>query len=204
MKKIGVLGGLGPQATMDFEARLHRAAQRLVPQNRNEGYPPLLLEAAEHLGAWADFLVIVSNGVHAYQEEIEKAAGCKVLSMIDVTMDEVQRRGLKKVGILDYRSPAIGVYNRRLDERGIAWEALPEEQLDALLNGIVAVDEGRESDQMAQAAREGIDYLRARNTDRIVIACTEIALLLKAAADDPNLINPAQLLAEAAVHYSLS
>src|SRR5262245_37131924 len=28
MKTIGVLGGLGPQATMDFEARIHRMAQR--------------------------------------------------------------------------------------------------------------------------------------------------------------------------------
>ena len=30
MKTIGVLGGLGPQATMDFEARAHRAARRLT------------------------------------------------------------------------------------------------------------------------------------------------------------------------------
>ena len=32
MKSIGVLGGLGPQATMDFEERIHRAAQDLIPQ----------------------------------------------------------------------------------------------------------------------------------------------------------------------------
>ena len=35
MKTIGVLGGLGPQATMDFKARLHAAAQRLIPQLAN-------------------------------------------------------------------------------------------------------------------------------------------------------------------------
>ena len=33
MKTIGVLGGLGPQATMDFEARVHRVAQRLIAPN---------------------------------------------------------------------------------------------------------------------------------------------------------------------------
>jgi hypothetical protein len=32
MKTIGVPGGLGPQATLDFEARVHAAAQRLIPQ----------------------------------------------------------------------------------------------------------------------------------------------------------------------------
>ena len=35
MKTIGVPGGLGPQATMDFEARVHAAAQRLIPQLAN-------------------------------------------------------------------------------------------------------------------------------------------------------------------------
>ncbi len=37
MKTIGVLGGIGPQATMDFEARVHRVAQRLIPQRLNGG-----------------------------------------------------------------------------------------------------------------------------------------------------------------------
>src|SRR5947209_5112928 len=91
MKTIGVLGGLGPQATMDFEARLHRAAQRLIPPHHNSGYPPMvvyyyrhapvllteggkpvtpyrpdprLLEAAKRLGSLSDFLVITSNGTH--------------------------------------------------------------------------------------------------------------------------------------------
>ena len=40
MKTFGVLGGLGPQATTDFEARVHHVAQRLIPQYLNTGYPP--------------------------------------------------------------------------------------------------------------------------------------------------------------------
>ena len=112
MKTIGVLGGVGPQATMDFEARVHRESQRRIPPRRNGGYPPMivhyhrrppfrlnedglprlpiepdpdLLEAARRLGAIADFLVITSNGAHAIQPQIEHAAGREVLSMIDVT-----------------------------------------------------------------------------------------------------------------------
>lgn len=42
MKTIGVLGGIGPQATIDFEARLHRVAQGLIEPHTNEGYPPLV------------------------------------------------------------------------------------------------------------------------------------------------------------------
>ena len=42
MKTIGVLGGLGPQATMDFESRVHTVAQRLIPPSGNGGYPPMV------------------------------------------------------------------------------------------------------------------------------------------------------------------
>jgi hypothetical protein len=42
MKTIGVLGGLGPQATLDFEARVHAASQRLIAGHGNGGYPPMV------------------------------------------------------------------------------------------------------------------------------------------------------------------
>ncbi|MHB8576748.1 MAG: hypothetical protein ACYDCQ_15610 [Dehalococcoidia bacterium] len=41
MKRIGVPGGVGPRATMDFEARVHAAVQRLIPQHGDEGDPPM-------------------------------------------------------------------------------------------------------------------------------------------------------------------
>ena len=43
MKRIGVLGGISPQATMEFEGRVHRIAQRLIPQDWNRGYPPMVV-----------------------------------------------------------------------------------------------------------------------------------------------------------------
>ena len=43
MQTIGVLGGLGPQATMDFERRVHAVAQRLIAPHLNSGYPPMVV-----------------------------------------------------------------------------------------------------------------------------------------------------------------
>lgn len=48
MKIMGVLGGIGPQATMDFEARVHRVAQNLIPQQGNSGYPPMIVYYYRH------------------------------------------------------------------------------------------------------------------------------------------------------------
>lgn len=231
MKTIGVLGGLGPQATMDFEARVHRVAQRLIPQDGNQGYPPLvvyyfreppvilpadgsipatlppvnprLLDAAQRLGSWADFLVISSNGVHFFQKEIEQAAGCNVLSMIDVTVDEVQRRNLKHIGIVDFRPATMNVYSQPLDQAGIRWEALPPEMLPAMYGAVLAVDEGRAGSEENQILQAGLSYLRGQQVDAIILACTEIPLMLDEADQSEDIINPAQLLAEATVRYSV-
>ena len=137
MKTIGILGGISPQATMDFEVRLHQAAQRLIPQNGNSGYPPLvvyyhrrppfvmsdaytpvfplqldpdLLQAAQWLATKADFLVITANGPHILQAQLEQAAGCKVLSMIEVTLEETRRRKWRKIGVLGFPDPRVAIY----------------------------------------------------------------------------------------------
>jgi aspartate racemase len=227
VQTIGVLGGLGPQATMDFEARIHQISQRLIPQQANQGYPPMLvyyhrhapvvtdddgapvfpfqtdprlLEAARRLGNWADFLVITSNGVHLLQEQIEQAAGRKVLSMIEVTLAEVKRRGLERVGVLTLFRPQV--YQVPLAQLGIACETIEDDLQKRLDQAIRAVSEGR-ADETHAVAREAVAVLRARNVEAIILGCTEIPFMLPESDSDPTLINPAQLLAEATVRAAM-
>jgi aspartate racemase len=229
MKTIGVLGGLGPQATMDFEARAHRAAQRLIPPERNEGYPPMvvyyyrhspalltpegrpviphrpdprLLEAARRLGGLADFLVIASNGVHRIHAEIERAAGREVLNMIEGTMAEVRRRGWRRVGVLTLSRPVV--YTEPLARDRIACETLDADTQASLDEAIFRVMEGRDDAGSAAAARRAVATLRARGVDGVVLGCTELPLLLREEAGAEDLINPGQLLAEAAVKAALA
>ena len=229
MKTIGVLGGLGPQATLDFEARVHKIAQSLIPPHQNSGYPPMfvcyyrhppillkedfsprfpiqpdprLLEAAKKIGAAADFLVITSNGAHMIQESTEKASGRQVLSMIEVTLEEIRRRKWKKVGVLAFGSPLV--YTKPLGEMRIDFEIIDGAPLAKLDAAIMKVMEGRDDTESAAAAHEAIKTLRSRKVDGIILGCTEIPLLLGENADEADLVNPAQLLAEAAVKYSIN
>ena len=224
MKTIGVLGGLGPQATMDFEARVHRVAQRLIPPSHNRGYPPMvvyyyrhapillsaegkpllpfrpdprLLEAAKRVGGLANFLVITSNTPHLFQAEIEQAAGCKVLSMIDTTLEEVRQRKWKRVGVLGLIDPVF--YTRPLGQLGIECETMDPESRVALDKAIFRLMEGRDDAEAGAAARGAVATLRTRGVDGVILGCTEIPLLLRESADAADLINPAQLLSEAAV-----
>ncbi len=228
MKTIGVLGGLGPQATMDFESRVHRVAQRLIPPSGNGGYPPMvvyyyrfvpfvatedgsrmlplrpdprLVDAAAKIGGVADFMVIASNFLHVFRAEIEQAAGCEVLSMIEVTLAEVRLRAWGRVGVLGFGDPVI--YTAPLTAMGIASETIAGGLRTTLDGAIHKVMEGREDEDSVRAAREAVAELRARRVDGIILGCTEVPLLLgdKAGADD--LLNPLQLLAEASVNHAI-
>jgi aspartate racemase len=229
MKRMGVLGGISPQATMDFEERVHRVSQRLIPQDWNAGYPPMvvwyhrrlpvrmgadgrailpmqidpqLVDAAAWLGKGVDFLVIPCNAAHVGLAEIRDTSGCPVLSMIDVTVDNVTGRGWKRVGVLGFRT-APTVYTDPLRQRGIACETIDESLQTPLDAAIHAVMEGREGPAETDAARSAVAKLRGARVDGVVLGCTEIPLLLGEEAEAKDLVNPAALLAEAAVRFAM-
>ena len=229
LKTIGVLGGLGPQATMDFVARVHRVSQRLIKPHLNSSYPPMmvwflryapvlvndqgrprqplepdprLFEAARRLGATVDFIVIPSNTPHLFQPQIEKAAGCKVLSMIDTAIDDVRRRQWRKVGVLGLGDPVV--YTRPLAAMNVACETLDPELRGRVDENIFKVMEGRDDADSIATTKQALAQLRARQVDGIVLGCTEIPLLLDGEEEQPDLVNPAQLLAEATVKLALA
>jgi aspartate racemase len=220
---------MSAQATMDFEGRVHHASQRLIPQDWNRGYPPMvvwyhrqlpilrgsdgrpleprqvdpqLVDAAARLGRLVDFLVVPCNAAHVGLREIREAAGCPILSMIEVAVDEVVRRKCRRVGLLG----AMGVpppYVEALRERDIACERIDatlQQRLDA---GIQSVMEGRDGKEETEAARAAVGALRARGVQAVVLGCTEIPLLLRDESEAADLISPAALLAEAAVRFAL-
>ncbi len=72
--------------------------------------------------------------------------------------------------------------------------------LQARLDGAIrAVMEDRDGVTDHEAALAAVDALRGRGVDGVVLGCTEIPLLLGQKSESDDLINPAALLAEAAV-----
>jgi aspartate racemase len=232
MKTIGILGGMGPQATMDFEQRIHRVAQQLTPQDVNRGYPPMvvmyhrnapmklredgevleplepdpnLLELARQLGSVVDFLVIPCNTAHLFFHEIEEAAGRKVLSIVDITIEEIVRRGVSKVGLLAVEETLkYRLYQDRLEARGISWETIPRGLMRRLDNAIYKLMEGGDPSKLSAPAHQAGHYLLVdKDVSHVLFACTELPLFFKGDPFPRNMLNPNQLLAEAAVRYAL-
>ncbi len=81
----------------------------------------------------------------------------------------------------------------------IACETIDGDVRAALDQAIFGVMEGRASVESSGIAQRAIDILRARGVDGIILGCTEIPFLLADPDSQADLINPLQMLAEAAV-----
>lgn len=223
-----MVGGIGPQATMDFEARVHEAARQRLEPDANGGCPPMIVyyhrrppfvlgddgvprhplrldseltAALGRVGPMVDFVVITSNGPHQLREEIERAAGRPVLSMVELTLEEVRRREWSRVGVLTMGRPTL--YTEPLERMGFASEVLEEATQARLNRAILRVMEGGEDDEDRRVARLALETLRRRGVDGVILGCTELPMLLRPAGTEPDLVNPVQILAEAAVEFAM-
>jgi aspartate racemase len=163
---------------------------------------PQLVEAAAVLGRAVDFLVITCNSAHVGLRAIAAAAGRPVLSMIDLTVDEIARRGWRRPGVLGFGGPPR-VYLDPLEQRGVRCATLDGARQTRLDAGIRALMEGADGPAERAAAHDAVAALRGAGADGIVLGCTEIPLLLGEGGEADGLINPLALLAEAAVRLAM-
>lgn len=196
----GVIGGLGPAATIDFMTRVLALTPATTDQDhvhllvdQNPAVPDRQDAILEHGGdpgrelaamaarleiAGSDFIVMPCNAAHAFKSDIEDAISIPFISIIDTTIDAVPA-GVDTVGILE--TPACqtaGLYSRALEERGKKCIKLNEESCDELLALVYAVkggDCGKPVRTSMQAIAAG---LVVRGAEAIILGCTEIPLVL--------------------------
>lgn len=232
MKRIGVIGGFGQWATLDILNRMFRFSVTQVPQYGNRGYPPLdirmvvgspikmnpdgtfpkkqeptreLLEAAKFVGQKADFVILCANTPHLFASDVEAAAEKPLLSIVDVTIKEIMRRKCKKVGILGITvTTTEGLYQKPLSKLGVECVALPKELSDRFDNEVIwPIQEGALASEVSHMNNEVLSYMREQDVDGIVLGCTEVPIAFGRDAEVDDIINPSQLLAEAAVRKAL-
>jgi aspartate racemase len=227
MRVIGVLGGMGPAATLDFMAKVYAADPGDVEQGRvrlivdcnpavddrnlavgGEGPSPgpALADMARGLAAaGAQALVIACNTAHAWADEVGEAGGIPLLSMIEAACDAVaaQAPSATRIGLLAGQGCLdAGVYQRAFAARG--WSvAIPGVQNQAaFMAALYRIKAGvmGEAERAAflACAREVMDA----GAQVVVAGCTEIPLLLKPGDLDVPLIDPTEALARAAVAFA--
>lgn len=227
-KTIGILGGMGPEATADLYYRIVKT----TPVERDQDHPrtiiysnskvpdrtpaitgegesplPEMIMAARSLeGAGAEFLIIPCNTAHYFIEELRSELGIPVLHMIEMTAKHVSREypDAKTVGLIATDGTlSSGLYESFFGAAGmevlVPTADLQSTAMDAIYKHIKKGDLETGRKISLDVARELVE----RGADLVVCGCTEISLVLKEGDIVVPVVDSLQVLAEIAVRVGL-
>lgn len=217
-KILGVIGGMGPAATVAFLARVQaltpaegdadhiRVVMDLNPQvpdrNTRPGEAEVVLgQMAEGLAAaGAEVIAMPCNTAHAQAGAIRAACEAKSLRFIDMiaATADAAASGAKRIGVL--ATPGgEGLYTEALAARGVDTVLLEGADREAFMALVYGVKRG----DVGEAARAGMLRLAQPLADAgahgLIAGCTEVPLLLRAEDAPIPLTDSAEVLAKACV-----
>lgn len=225
---IGILGGMGPLATVDFMRKILAATPARCDQEHlpllvssipqipdrtaaflGEGTSPLpaLVSSARRLAdAGARLLVMPCNTAHLWFEPLQATLGLPMLHLVDAALGEAvsQTPAGAAIGLLATRATqASGLYVQRADA-SVRWlMPTPDELARWVMPGIQAIKAG-DLAQGATCLRQAAQALADRGAGSLVLGCTEIPLALDAERAGLPVIDATAALARATVAWALA
>lgn len=202
-KVLGIIGGMGPEATVDLMQRIIRLTParddvdhircivdnnpkvpsriKAIIEGGGEDPGPVMADMARRLEAWgADFLVVACNTAHYYYEAVQDAVSIPVINLIKLVTSHIRYifPDVKKVGLL--ASPAVamtGIYAEQFKKHDLTdvWPD-PEEQ-ERLLQVIKDVKKGHTGSAVRNNYKDVCASLALKGAEIVVVACTELSAL---------------------------
>lgn len=223
-KKIGIIGGMGPMATVDLFYRIikfTRAYSDLqhihiiidnntsIPDRTNyilgSGPNPVLelIKSARFLeNSGANFLLMPCNTAHFFYEYIQKSISIPLLNMIEITAKYCKSQNLSRVGLLSTAGTLkTRIYHDALIKEGITCETPNDEENDITMKYIYQYKSGILNNDINPLLTI-INNIIDKGANRIILGCTELPIICRCIKTDVPLINPVQLLALTAIELA--
>ncbi len=205
MATVGLVGGLGPESTVDYYQRIVKAwtqvdpatspsividsldpqrALRLVNTDRQAFFEYLLTSVRRRLGAGVVFIAITANTPHMVFDELAAESPVPILSIVEVCLGGAQRRGLSRLLLLGTRFTMEAEFYPTVAARYGLTIVTPNDEDRSWVheNYVARLLKGDFSDEMKTQFVELITRLKAElGVDGVILGGTEIALLLKGA-----------------------
>lgn len=227
-KVIGILGGMGPEATAAFFSRIIRATKARCDQDhirilidsnskipdrtaaiRGEGKSPLpmLVQSAQGLQkAGADFIVIPCVTAHYFFAPLQRKVRIPVLHIIEEIVQHVRKRmkKVRRIGLVATSGTVeTGLFQKAFAEAGIE-VVLPDTKTQKSM--IMAAIYGRKGVKAigpSQASKALViaasQLLIERGAQAILAGCTEIPLILEEGDLPVPVVDSLDVLARASI-----
>ena len=199
-KKLGILGGLGPMATVYFYELLvtHTSADRdqdhidviisgrattpdrtaFILGKSSENPLPVMAEELRLLEkAGADIIVMPCNTAHYFYDELARRSRVPMLDIIHETLSSCAFLGMKTIGLLATEGTiSSGSYEKRAEPLGLK-VVVPSENDRAEINEQIYGRIKKNLPPDADRVRDVSEKLIRSGCDTVVLGCTELSLL---------------------------
>jgi len=221
MKIAGIIGGIGPESTIEYYRNIIANYRGLKPDNSypailvnsvnltqliawmNEGalekvIAYLVLEVERLAKAGADFGAFASNTPHIVFAEVQRQSRIPLISIVEATCERVQALGLKKVALFGTRFTMQGRFYPEVFSRAGLTLVVPEPEEQNYIHDKYMGEllNNIFLPDTRQALLAIVDELRTRNgIEGLILGGTELPLILR---DDEH--NGVRLLDTTRIH----
>jgi aspartate racemase len=231
MKKIGIVGGIGPESTIEYYRLIVASYMERIADG---SYPTIIINSidlkrllglvtANDLAKLAEFLVgeierlaragaevglVAANTPHIVFDELRRQSSIPLVSIVEATRDVAKELGLKKLGLFGARYTMQGrFYPDVFSKAGIAI-VVPDEADQAFIHGIYFNElvKGIVSPETRERLFTIVDRMKERdNIQGLILGGTELSLILRdATARDIPVLDTTRIHARAIVAEALS
>lgn len=228
-KTIGILGGMGAEASADLYKKIINYCQSKYGAKEDYDYPPIILynlpangfcssgirdkeiakielqNAAKILEkAGADFIVIPCNTAHYFIDDMRRQVSIPILSLIEVTLKTAAEKGLKKLALLSSASTRdLGIYTN--DDENRLQIITVSDKIQSTITGLIGkAMAGTQTKEDRMKFKQIVEKLLAEGADGVVLGCTELPLLLDEEAKNEAVLDTLDILAKRAVTESFN
>jgi aspartate racemase len=229
MKILGLIGGVSWISTIDYYRQISLAFneklgksdfgkciiysinyQEAIDNNSRgdfEATYQLLQDAAINLKfAGANTILICANTLHMFADRIEETVKLPVVHVAKATAQEINKKGLKKVGLLGTKATMEMDFYKDVLKKYSIESIIPDENDRNFVHEKIFSELGK--DILKEETKTGylsvISKLLNKGAEGIILGCTEIPLLIKQ-SDCPYLIFDTTVIhSKAAVEFALA
>lgn len=225
MKTIGIIGGMGPLATIDLYNKMVSLTPAKCDQDHihviidsfpqiedrtkfilQGGTSPLskLVQSAKRLKqAGCEAIIMPCNTAHFFAPDVEKQAEVNILYITKIAVEAIKQRypEAKDIAVIATSGTKKGeVYDKILKEQNLNSVSFTKEQQDALMDCIYKGVKAGKTDEYVDIFNKTLSGIKA---DVYIAACTEIPMFLPTLDRPYKFIDATLELARFAVNYAL-
>ena len=225
-KTVGIIGGMGPAATLDLFNKILKATPAKKDQDhihiiidnfpqipdrtafllgKGENPLPYLLKSVRTLEkANVDVLCMPCNTAHYFVEDIRKATPLPFISIVESTLNEIKSsfENSKNIGLLATDGTIIGrVYHKVFEVEGYKIITPLEEKQHEVMKIVYSIKAGR-IEENVQTFEEIIEHMKFLGSEVVILGCTELPILLKYFEPSIPVIDATSCLAKEIVNFA--